>query len=75
VAAIFFAVNLLYLFTRHAAMDAGLVKSTAVLVLFTGIYITTTDKKYLIGSIPLRIILFSASILGLVAFFISDPHR
>ena len=75
VATIYFAVNILYLFTRHVAMDATLVKSTAVLVLFTGIYITSTDKKYLVESIILRIILFLSSILGLLAFFISDPQR
>ena len=75
VAAVFFGINLLYSFTRHTAMDSALIKSTAVVVLFTGVYITTADKKYLISSIPLRIILFFSSILGLIAFFISDPHR
>lgn len=71
VAGLFFLVRLtLGWQTIHLSNDP-VVKSTAALVMFMMFFVLQTDKAYVVGSIPLRVIMFTTCCLGLVAVVLS----
>lgn len=65
-ASAFFSAHLVIGHLFGQMTDQSAVQSICLGVLGTGLYVTRQDKACLISSIPLRIAMFAASVLGLI---------
>ena len=67
IACVFFCVHLV---NPSAGRQDDLIRVTLAIVIVVTLYITQTDKDYLVRSIPLRALMFFAAALGLTSVFL-----
>lgn len=67
---LFFLVQL-FVSTSARLANGALIKSTGLLVMIIILYISRTEKSYLISSIPLRIVIGMTSLLGMAAVILT----
>lgn len=67
VACAFFCVHLV---NPNVGRQGDLIRLTHAMVIAVTLYITQADRDYLVGSIPLRALMFFAAALGLTSVFL-----